>query len=177
MENLFDSILFKRSIMAEIQTQTRPSTGIKKNKRLSTRVDLTPMVDLGFLLITFFIFTTALSDPSVISLPLPNEQKTDNPRLTGERKTISIFLEENNQIQYYEGSNKTQIFKTNYSKEGLRKILLLKIRQVKNEFGRNAEPVVLIFPTRGCTYGNLVDVLDEMMINGLKKYMLLDKEV
>lgn len=163
--------------MAEIQTQTRPSTGIKKNKKLSTRVDLTPMVDLGFLLITFFIFTTALSDPSVISLPLPDERKTDNPSLTGERKTISIILEENNQIHYYEGSNNANLFKTNYSREGLRKVLLLKIKQVKNDFGENAEPVVLIFPTKGCTYGNLVDVLDEMMINRLKRYMLLDKEV
>ncbi|MDZ4072894.1 MAG: hypothetical protein U1C70_13795 [Sediminibacterium sp.] len=52
-----------------------------------------------------------------------------------------------------------------------------KLKPVKNDFGGNAEPVVLIFPTKGCTYGNLVDVLDEMMINGLKRYMLLDKEV
>lgn len=162
--------------MAEIQTpESRNRKGLHRNKKLSTRVDLTPMVDLGFLLITFFIFTTALSEPASIILPLPNESDTDNPTVTGERKTISLLLDANNTILYYEGSNAKAIQKTDYSSKGLRAVLLAKIKQVKTEFGLDAEPVVLIKPLQASSYGNLVNVLDEMMINGVKKYMLLEE--
>lgn len=162
--------------MAEIQTpESRSRMGLQRNKKLSTRVDLTPMVDLGFLLITFFIFTTALSEPASIILPLPNESDTDNPTVTGERKTISLLLDANNTILYYEGSNAKAIQKTDYSSKGLRAVLLAKIKQVKTEFGLDAEPVVLIKPLQASSYGNLVNVLDEMMINGVKKYMLLEE--
>lgn len=163
--------------MAELQTsESRNRKGLHRNKKLSTRVDLTPMVDLGFLLITFFIFTTALSEPSSITLPLPDESETDNPTVTGERKTISLLLNANNTILYYQGSNTNAIQQTDYSSNGLRAVLLAKIKQVKTEFGFNAEPVVLIKPLAASSYGNLVNVLDEMMINGVKKYMLLDEE-
>lgn len=162
--------------MAEIQTpESRSRMGLQRNKKLSTRVDLTPMVDLGFLLITFFIFTTALSEPASIILPLPDESDTDNPTVTGERKTISLLLDANNTILYYEGSNEKDIQKTDYSSKGLRAVLLAKIKQVKTEFGLDAEPVVLIKPLQASSYGNLVNVLDEMMINGVKKYMLLEE--
>lgn len=163
--------------MAELQTsESRNRKGLHRNKKLSTRVDLTPMVDLGFLLITFFIFTTALSEPASIVMPLPDENETDNPTVTGERKTISLLLDDHNIIRYYEGSNDKAIQQTDYSSKGLRIVLLAKIKQVKAEFGVDAEPVVLIRPLQASSYGNLINVLDEMMINGVKKYMLLDAE-
>ncbi len=130
---------------------------------------------LGFLLITFFIFTTTMSEPSSILMPLPDERDTNNLSLVGERKTISLLLDGNNNILYYEGNNKKTLQQTDYSSKGLRAVLLAKIKQVKTEFGLDAEPIVLIRPLASSNYGNLVDVLDEMMINGLKKYMLLDE--
>lgn len=163
--------------MAELQTpESRNRKGLHRNKKLSTRVDLTPMVDLGFLLITFFIFTTALSEPASILMPLPDESNPEIINLSGERKTISLLLGANNTILYYEGNNKKAIQQTDYSSKGLRAVLLSKILQVKKEFGKKAEPTVLIRPLQESSYGNLVDVLDEMMINGVKKYMLLDEE-
>lgn len=162
--------------MAEIQTtEGRNRKALHRNKKLSTRVDLTPMVDLGFLLITFFIFTTTMREPSSIVMPLPDERDTNNPSLAGERKTISLLLDGNNSILYYEGSNEKARQQTDYSRKGLRAVLLAKIKQVKTEFGLDAEPIVLIRPLAASNYGNLVDVLDEMMINGVKKYMLLDE--
>jgi biopolymer transport protein ExbD len=163
--------------MAEIQQQeSKHRKGLYRRKKLSTRVDLTPMVDLGFLLITFFIFTTALSESSSITMPLPDEEETKEISLAGERKTLSLLLDADNIIRYYEGTNISSIKRTDYSTGGLREVLLQKIKQVRKEFGKDADPIILIKPLQRSSYGNLVNVLDEMMINGLSKYMLLNAD-
>lgn len=158
--------------MAELQEHERKGMGVKKAKQLSTRVDLTPMVDLGFLLITFFIFTTALREPTAIFLPIPQDNEADPPKVS-ERKSISLLLDGQDVIRYYQGTDVSTIHETNYSAEGLRTVLLSKKYQVKSEMGNEAEPVVIIHALEASRYGNLVDVLDEMMINGIRKYILV----
>ena len=89
--------------MAELQQgETRTSKGVRPSKKLSTKVDLTPMVDLGFLLITFFVFTTSLSTPMVMKLSLPDDLTKDSS-LIPVSKTISFLLSGNSKIYYYNG--------------------------------------------------------------------------
>src|SRR3989337_2390360 len=78
--------------------------GVKKAKKLSTRVDMTPMVDLGFLLITFFIFTSTMSTPTTMALNMPKDEK--EPENQNEAKAsgaLSIFMGTNDRVYYYEG--------------------------------------------------------------------------
>ncbi len=92
--------------MAEIQQSTiKHKRGGLRSKKLSTKVDLTPMVDLGFLLITFFIFTTTLSQAHAISLVMPTDEPTTNPSQVSQDKTLQIVLGANNQVAYYYGDD------------------------------------------------------------------------
>src|SRR6476660_1686576 len=78
--------------------------GVKKAKKLSTRVDMTPMVDLGFLLITFFIFTTTMSTPNTMALNVPKKvQDTTQQIEVKESNALTIVLGKNRGIYYYEG--------------------------------------------------------------------------
>jgi biopolymer transport protein ExbD len=161
--------------MAEI---TQPSTtGKKRNTKCnkhSTRVDLTPMVDLGFLLITFFIFTTTLSDPKAMFLPLPDDKDMHDPVTASEEKTLQLVLESPDRIRYFYGTDSAHAMTTDYAASGVRKVILDKMAQVAQKYKKQGEMIVLIRPTEGAVYGNLVDVLDEMLINNVKKYILLD---
>ncbi|MBX9732440.1 MAG: biopolymer transporter ExbD [Chitinophagaceae bacterium] len=160
--------------MAEVhESSTSKHKGVKRGKKLSTRVDLTPMVDLGFLLITFFIFTTTMSQPTAMRFITPDDRDTTNPTLAAESKTISLLLKENNQIEYYFGMDAKTIATTTYDKDGLRNILLNKLKSIRLANGSNDDMVVLIKPTADATYKNLVDVMDEMLINGIKKYAVV----
>src|SRR5207342_2642059 len=93
--------------MAEMDTSSggghKKGPGVKRSKKLSTRVDLTPMVDLGFLLITFFIFTTTMSLPKSMKINLPAD--SSNPNLSPESGTITLIPSGNNHLFFYEGTD------------------------------------------------------------------------
>jgi len=165
--------------MAEMDTSSggghKKGPGVKKSKKLSTRVDLTPMVDLGFLLITFFIFTTTMSTPTAFDLPIPADEEDVNKRNKVEdANALTILLGKENHIFYYEGKltneNMSTSFKsTNYSGEdGIRNVII----NAKKRSGE--ELVVMIKPTPESTYRNFVDILDEMQINVVKRKAVVD---
>lgn len=170
--------------MAEIQEA--PQEGKKgKAKKQSTKVDLTAMVDLAFLLITFFMFTTTLSKPKVMPIVLPADSQEEGPELD-DSFAMTILIAPKNQVIYYYGqpekaaANPEAVKSTNYDKEkGLRKVLLSKKKRVDamGEISRDKKGLskfmVLIKPTDSSVYGNMVDVLDEMKIADIKRYALI----
>ena len=160
--------------MAETQTaiaSSKPGKSIQK--RLSTRVDLTPMVDLGFLLITFFIFTATLMQPSVMKLNLPKEEGN---MPVAESKTLNLVLGKNNSIGFYLGADPGKMKFTNYSASGIRNQIQIMQTQIAKRFGDKSQLFAVIKPTPESSYKNVVDVLDEMMINDVKRYVLTDAD-
>jgi len=161
--------------MAEMDTSSsgghKKGPGVKKGKKISTRVDLTPMVDLGFLLITFFIFTTTMSQPTAMKLFLPKD--ADNPEDQNKAKesgVITLLLGKDNNVFYYEGqlAPDGSNFKSSTFKE-IRTVLLDKKARTNEK-----DLVVVLKPSSESTYKNVVDILDEMTINVLKRYALVD---
>ena len=76
--------------------------GVKKAKKLSTRVDMTPMVDLGFLLITFFVFTATMSSPTTLDLNMPKDiKKQEDQTEVKESSVLTIMLGKADQVYYY----------------------------------------------------------------------------
>ncbi|ULQ58335.1 biopolymer transporter ExbD [Flavihumibacter rivuli] len=161
--------------MAEMDTSSggghKKGPGVKKGKKLSTRVDLTPMVDLGFLLITFFIFTTTMSQPTAMRLFLPKDtEKPEEQNKVKASGALTLLLAKNDNIFYYEGellpdgSN----FKSTTFKE-VRDVILNKKKSTNPD-----DFVVVIKPNKESTYKNTVDMLDEMTINDVKRYALVD---
>ena len=140
-------------------------------RRLSTRVDLTPMVDLGFLLITFFIFTTTMNEPTGMKVVTPTDGKPPNE--TAASKTLNILLGSGEKIIYYQGDSLHQYHST-HSIEGIRSVIRDMRKKVKEQFQSAEETVVLIKPGDDCAYKNVVDLLDEMTINGITRYTLMD---
>ena len=142
--------------------------GVKKSKKLSTRVDLTPMVDLGFLLITFFIFTTTMSQPTAMPLYLPKDvQKPEEQNKVKASAVITLMLGKENQIYYYEGDDPTKIKGSNFKD----------VRDVVLDKKRRTDPkdfVVVLKPTVDATYRNTVDIIDEMTIDGVKRFAMVD---
>lgn len=161
--------------MSDIQPSvSRNKRGGIRSKKQSTRVDLTPMVDLGFLLITFFIFTTTMNEATVLRLIMPADTPVTDPIKVAESKTLSLILEGDAQIYYYHGLNKNQGGSTGYSAAGLRTLIQQKLNDVQARFGKRSEAIVLIKPTAEASYRNIVNTLDEMLINDVKKYVLME---
>ena len=142
--------------------------GVKKAKKLSTTVDMTPMVDLGFLLITFFIFTTTVASPTAMKFYLPKD--VDKPEVQNKVKesgAFTIMLGKQDQVYYYEGLDPTQIKATNF--KGIRDEILRKKKSTNPE-----DLVMIIKPSDDATYKNTVDMLDEMAIAEIKRYAMVD---
>ncbi|MCX6226707.1 MAG: biopolymer transporter ExbD [Bacteroidia bacterium] len=121
--------------MAEINTDSggkKKHSKKTKRKKLSTRIDLTPMVDLGFLLITFFMLATTLIKPQTMEISMPSKEKIPEEQQTKIKssKAMTIVLAKNDSIYYYFGTRENnvdpQLLTSDYSSGGIRKILLEK---------------------------------------------------
>jgi biopolymer transport protein ExbD len=149
-------------------------TGVKKN---TLRIDMTPMVDLGFLLITFFVITTELSKPSAMNLAMPKDQ-TLHPSELGESYALTILLD-NHQHYYYTGSWEKALKENRIQPAGLAEIrqVILSRQQLLDDTLRYREGrkglMLLIKASAGASYNSLVDVLDEVFINAVDKYALI----
>ncbi|MFD2965130.1 MULTISPECIES: ExbD/TolR family protein [Olivibacter] len=143
----------------------------------SPRVDLTAMVDLAFLLITFFMLTTSLAKPHAMDVAMPDkdkENKDDNLEVADNR-SMTILLGANNKIEYYMGQLEKPLDGptiVDYGKSGIRPVLLKKMKEVQAATGKPL--IVIIRPSDNSNYRNLVDILDEMKIVNAKQYMIGD---
>lgn len=159
--------------------------GKVRSKKQNSKVDLTAMVDLAFLLITFFMLTTSLSKPQSMSLAMPAKDKPNDPvppkpLPVDQRRTVTLILGENNKIKWYHGlldapevGGKPQ--DAGYGKDGIRKVLLDKVKSVPLVTGDPKKGlIVIIKPTKKSNYRNLVDVLDEMAICDVKVYAIVN---
>ena len=162
--------------MAELEQKEVGKKGKKKKgrKKMSTRIDLTPMVDLGFLLVTFFMLTTTFSKPQTMEINMPvkpkGEVKEEEQNALKASKAFNILIGGDNKIYWYRGLPSEPIetvVSTDYTADGLRKILLARNASI-------SDMVVLIKPTDDASYKNVVDVLDEMNISNIKRYALVD---
>ena len=173
--------------------------GVKKAKKLSTRVYMTPMCDLGFLLITFFIFTTTMQSPTTMDLNMPKDtEKKEEQTEVKQSGALTVMLGKNDQVYYYEGqlavdgSNfKQGTFKTIRDEIiDKRKSVMAahvddaecpKIKEKAKEKGdpdwenacKDRDFVVVIKPDQDATYKNTVDILDEMTINRVKRFAMI----
>jgi biopolymer transport protein ExbD len=152
--------------MAEINASGKSSG--KKNLHKLIRVDLTPMVDLGFLLITFFILTTTMQSHMVMKLIVPkdSEIKTD----VAQSRTLTFILKRNDSIGYYDGFAK-EIKHAVFSE--IRNIIQKKQLSLGN---KKDSMIIIIKPTRESSYKNFVDAMDEIYINDCRIYFIAEPE-
>lgn len=170
--------------MAEININaghTGHRTGLRRGKKLSTKVDLTPMVDLGFLLITFFIFTTAMGSPKSMKLYLPAGEPT-TPE--GKSAVLTIIPVSGNKVFYYHGDLNTAIQSNLYGvttfaiSNGIGDIIRQKQTALTNNPRYSKKDLMLIIkPSTNASYQNVVAALDEVLINDLKHYVVVDTEL
>ncbi|MCW3121325.1 MAG: biopolymer transporter ExbD [Flavipsychrobacter sp.] len=178
--------------MAEMDTSSsgghKKGPGVKKGKKLSTRIDLTPMVDLGFLLITFFMFTTTLAKPKTMEINMP--YKDPNMKIEEQNKiknsvALTILLSKNHRVYYYEGigddpTHAPELKATHFAaKNGIRDEIIAKqksVEDLKRSGALTAKDfaTILIKPDTTSTYSDLVNILDEMNINDVKVYAIID---
>ncbi|HTG64991.1 MAG TPA: biopolymer transporter ExbD [Flavobacterium sp.] len=157
--------------------------GKVRSKKQNSKVDLTAMVDLAFLLITFFMLTTSLSKPQSMSLGLPDKDpkdKTEDMKVD-ENRTMTILLGDKDKMFFYMGLVNTPIAGPKliaYGKDGIRKELLKRKKEVLAYSTAKGKPdqgmIVIIKPTKKSTYKNVVDILDEMAISAIPTYTIVN---
>lgn len=167
--------------MAELDApvgKNRHKNSLRPGKKLSTKVDLTPMVDLGFLLITFFMVTTAWTKPHVTDLKMP--AKGDSTNLSS-KVVLSVLPGKGNKIFYYNGNLDESLKEGSYGvtgysiQDGIGEVIRQKQMYMdKNYKSGRKEIMVLIKPSADACYENVISLLDEMLINKVGRYAIID---
>lgn len=171
--------------MADVDTSSSGSSERHKGtrgKKLSTRVDMTPMCDVGFLLITFFMLTTTLQRAKTMNLFLPHDVKDEQEQnKVRESQALTILMDKDNNLYYYYGIGEevskdpgNKVVKTSYNlKDGIGDVIADKWKSVIQNSGGRDSMVVIIKPTKEASYENVVSILDDMNIYEVKKYALV----
>ncbi|HPI53422.1 MAG TPA: biopolymer transporter ExbD [Chitinophagaceae bacterium] len=156
----------------------------KHSKRSTPRIDLTPMVDLGFLLVTFFVFTANLCKPNVMDILMPKEGGT--PTEIPHHTAMTILLGKHHEVYYYSGEDAMkeafdQLKKTGFGPQGIRLALRQHVQQMKDAYAKglkgssaNDKPFVILKPGAESEYGDLVNMLDELNIALISEYAVVD---
>ena len=165
--------------MAEVQVKDSSGKGGKvRSQKQPPHVDLTPMVDLAFLLITFFMLVTTFNKPNVMDLGLPAKPKDETqkppPTEIDLSNSISLIIGKDNRIFYHQldqaGLNEQTLLETSFDREGITKV----IEQAKARAKDQTKFTVIIKPTDDAVYKNFVDILDEMAITKNEIYGITD---
>jgi biopolymer transport protein ExbD len=137
-------------------------------KKSSTRIDMTPMVDLAFLLLTFFVMTTTLNKPQAMQINMPDKPKPEDEQPeVNERNVLTLVLGEKDKIYWYIGITDPKVEVTDFSATGIRKVLLEKKAE-------NPKLIVLIKSLDEARYKNMVDIMDEMGISSVQRFALVE---
>lgn len=153
--------------------------GKKKGKKGSPRVDMTPMVDLGFLLITFFMLTTTMSKPQSMELNMPDKTQDDQQQPVKASQSMTIILGKDDKVFWFMGTPaeakaEDRIVETDFSSQGIRKSILEKTRELGGDEKGVPRIVIVIKAMDEAKYKNMVDILDEMHITNSKRYAIVD---
>ena len=166
--------------MAEINTASDKSgkAGVRKSKKLSTKVDLTPMVDLGFLLITFFMISVHMTEPTAAELKMPADSRDSSKICESCALTVIPIMED--KIIFYHGNIEAAIKNgdigiTTFSySDGIGEVIRKKQSQLDQSNLKRTELMLIIKPADDSDYGNVVDVFDEVLINQVKRYAIVN---
>lgn len=148
--------------ITETGSSNSRSVTSRMRRRSSIRIDMTPMVDLAFLLLTFFVLTTSLNKAYVIKLTMP-EQSNEKTTMS-EKRVITLLLGKNDNLYWYHGATPA-LHETDFLR--LRKLLLAQKAAIPNL-------VVLVKASDKSHYQNMVDVMDEFAITGIDTYFIVD---
>jgi len=164
--------------MAELNQGSSQAGNSRKvrSKKLNAKVDLTAMVDLAFLLITFFMLTTSLSKPMAMDLAMPDKGESTK---IDEKRTMTVLIGANNNAKYYMGKLSENTPKDIViGNRELRKELAVRKKEVAAYTASIGKPqqgmIVLVKPAKNSNYGNLVDVLDELAISDVPTYAITE---
>ena len=150
---------------------------ISRNRKAAPKVDLTAMVDLAFLLITFFMLTTSLSKPIAMDVAKPDEGDPNVRNVLPASRTMTILLAKDNKVAWYMGENGKSTPKIEDFK-GIRKSLLANSRAVATANSNDPKKsiAVIIKPTAGASYKNFVDIMDELNVAKISTAPAIDDD-
>ena len=168
--------------MAELnQDSGKQGKGGKvRSKKNGGKVDLTAMVDLAFLLITFFMLTTSLNKPQAMDVAMPDKNVETDKQTdvdVDEHRSVTLVLGSDDKLVWYQGDVKKPLqgpTVIDYDKEGLRAVLT-KMKQVVPQQTGGKDMIVVIRPSEKSVTRNIIDALDEMKIVDIQRYMISNR--
>ena len=151
----------------------------KKAKRIGVRLDMTPMVDVAFLLLTFFMLTTAFKAPQTMEISIPDDQTEKNEVKIAESNIFQIRVMDDNSIFWNLGNAKP----TKIELKDLRQTLIEEnVRNIEKSKGATTKDkcklIVLIKIDKKSKYANMINIVDELDLAILDlnaKYKLEDR--